>query len=403
MLTREQIAGVTKGRVVQWTQWLLFLNTFVAESVFRQRDFADKSIDLQVVLKMSIWAGTFIYCLYFVRLWMGTLTRIDKFTEILLLLVITVSCFVAPNTFVSLASAFSVVSVFLLLMMCSSLLTNKQILEALIWGGTLVGAISLVVYFAVPDFGRMKEWQGDVRVIGARLTGITGTANVAGYISAFCLLALYYYRKYLPKKIPLYYWGFVVVNFANLVLSNSRTAMAALFLSVVLGFLSRVTPSRLAALFAGLCLIIVLSVSLDHEALFSMLSRSGDATEITSGTGRAAIWAEVVKLIEMRPILGWGYASSVTVLGERSDIIGHSPTHAHNAFLQVALTTGFVGLFLFVTLIIIKLIFSCRLRDPLNVSFISFLLIDGITEPIAFLGPATTTTLASCYRSFPEV
>jgi exopolysaccharide production protein ExoQ len=380
--------------VIRATQFLLFLNTFVVESMFRQRDLGEKSIDLQVILKMGTWAFTLAFCLYFYRLWAAKMLRIDKFFELLLLFVVVLSCFYSPNIPYSLASAFSLVSVFALLFMSSFVLSNRQILWPIILGCTSVVFVSLIVYFAVPEFGRMKIWVDGREAIGSRLTGITGAANVVGYISAFCLLGLYYYRRYLPTRVPLVYWIFVGLNLIALLMSNSRTSLAALIVSVALASLVRMTSARFAAFFAIICLGIIAAVTINYDTLFSMLSRSGDASEITSGTGRTAIWSTVLHLIGERPLMGWGYASSIIILPEHSSSIGYTAAHAHNAFLQVLLTTGVFGLFAFLGVFIIKFYYALRARDPLNIAFITFLLIDGITEPIAFYGPATTSTLA---------
>lgn len=379
--------------IVKMTQFLLFWNTFAVESVFRQREFADKSIDFQILIKMGTWAFTFAFCLFFFRLWAKKMLRIDKFAEILLLIMIFISCFYAPNIPYSLASAFSLFAIFFLLFLSSFTLTNKQILWPIMLGCTTVATLSIIAYFVVPDFARMKEWVGGAHIIGPRLTGITGAANTIGYISAFCLLALYYFRHYLPKKTPLWFWTFVAINASALLMSNSRTSLIALILSIGMASLIRLNPKILAGFFTIVCLGIIIALNLDYEAVFSMLARSGDASEITTGTGRTAIWAETVKLINQRPLAGWGYASAVYVLPAHSSEIGFSITQAHNAFLQILLTTGFIGLFLFISAFAIKMYYAIKAQDSLNIAFIFFLMLVGITEPIAFGGTATTSTL----------
>jgi hypothetical protein len=150
MLTKERVAGITKG--------LLFFNAVIAESILRHREFAEKSIDFQIIVKMGMWAITFAFCAYCFRLWVGKLTRIDKFMEVLFLAIVVVACFYAPNILYSLASAFSLFSVFFLLFLSSALLKNKEILWPIILGSTLVSAVSIVVYFVNPEFGRMMSY-----------------------------------------------------------------------------------------------------------------------------------------------------------------------------------------------------------------------------------------------------
>lgn len=380
----------------KWAKWLLFLNAFLIEAVFRQRAFDDKSIDFQVTLKLILWGIVIGFCTLQYRRWGHKLLRIDNVFQLLLLTDIIASCFYSPNPSYSFGCAVSLIAVLFLLLASSSILTNREMLQPIIYGCTLVAALSIMVYFVNPNFGRMKEWVGAAHIPGGRLTGITGAANTMGYISGLSLLALYYYRLYLPKmpRFISVYWLFVLFHVAALYMSNSRTSMAALAISIAVAGLMRPTNLRLAALFLGLCVGIIGLSAVSSNDLFSMLARSGEASEIESGTGRTAIWKVTMDLIAERPWFGWGYSASTYLLPQHAAQVGFSVNQTHNAALQVALSIGFVGLGLFITLLLIKLYYSIKSGEQLNVAFIIFLLIDGITEPIAFCGVATTTTLA---------
>lgn len=377
----------------RFTKILLFVNVFVIETMFRQRSFTDKSIDLQVMIKMGLWLVTFVFCAILYRLWLKKLARIDNVFQIFLLIMIFISCFYAPNTLYSLAAVFSLLTVFSLLFLASSVLNNREIIFQIISGCTLVIALSIIVYYVDPDFGRMKEWHGNLHLPGKRMSGITGTPNTVGYISAMCLIALYYYREYLPRPLPLGYLIVVALNIFALVMSNSRTSMVALIGAITVAGILKLSPPRLAAFFIFICLTIVFFATVDLDSVFALLSRSGDPREITSGTGRSEIWKAVIALIGERPMFGWGYGSSTFILPAQREIIGESVTSAHNAILQVILSIGFVGLIFFVLVMGTKVYYSFKSREPLNIAFIVFLLIDGMTEAIAFQGVATTTTL----------
>jgi O-antigen ligase len=225
------------------------------------------------------------------------------------------------------------------------------------------------------------------------MAGISGAPNTLGYIGAFCLLALYYYRTYLIGKIPLWFWSFVAINGIALLASNSRTSLASLMGAIMIAHILRFNPALLAGFFIVVCTGIIVAFNLDYDALFTLLSRTGDPTEITTGTNRSMIWAESLRLIAERPVLGWGYASAVYVLPAHSNEIGFAITQAHNAFLQILLTTGIVGLALFLGTFAVKAYFAFKAKDSLNIAFILFLMFVGIMEPIAFGGTATTSTL----------
>jgi O-antigen ligase len=382
-----------RALVARCTQILLFINTFAAETTFRLRAYDDKSLDLQVLIKLGVWAATLVFCVAFFRLWGKRMLRVDNFFQVVLLALIVLSCFYAVNVPFSLACAFSLIAVFCLLFMSSAVLTNREIIAPIIGGGTLVSVISILVYFLIPEFGRMKEWHGGELVPGPRLAGITGTANVIGYISAFSCMALYYYRRYLPQKIPLSFWVVLAINVLALVMSNSRTSMLALAGAIAIAGLFRASPAKLASLFAGVCVVIIFCLTADLHTVFALLSRSGDASEILTATGRFSVWEVALKLIAERPLLGWGYGSMNFVLPALSSEVGFAAAHAHNAFLQVFLSIGLLGLCCFILVMGLKIYFSVKSKDQLNIAAIFFLLIDGLTEVIAFQGPATTTTL----------
>ena len=378
----------------RFIQWLIFINTFVAETMFRQRDIADKSIDLQIIIKLAVWGFTFAFCAYYYRMWVAQTRRIDRALEVLLLMIITISCFYAPSPLYSAASVFSLVAVFLLMYLSSVTLNNAQILWPFILGSSLVSFISIIVYFVNPDFGRMKEWVGGLHVPGPRLTGITGTANAIGYISALSCLAIYYFRQIDHTTKTWMIGALGALNLTALLMSNSRTALVAMVFAILAAGLVKFSPARFAAALFGFSALVLAALLVDYDALFSMLSRSGDATEIATGTGRTMIWEGTLDLVAMKPLLGWGYASSVQVFPQYIFIESYTPPHAHNAFLQVLFSIGIVGLIVFTLIFAIKLGTALWYRDKVNLAFVLFLLIDGLAEPIAFSSPVTTTALA---------
>jgi exopolysaccharide production protein ExoQ len=80
----------------------------------------------------------------------------------------------------------------------------------------------------------------------------------------------------------------------------------------------------------------------DPDIMWTLLGR--DATL----TGRTELWALVVNLISERPLLGWGYSAiwlpSEPIATAVSEYVGWAVPHAHNAWLEITLELGFVGL-----------------------------------------------------------
>ena len=86
-----------------------------------------------------------------------------------------------------------------------------------------------------------------------------------------------------------------------------------------------------------------------YQQLFDFLGKSPDAS------GRFYIWDKVLTLIEDKPILGWGWTGYWIPGVEPWDglvVINSVPMYqAHNAYLDVWLQLGLVGLGLFLLLI----------------------------------------------------
>lgn len=374
------------------TKWLLFLTGFMTCAIFRHRDYAEKSLDFQILLKLAVWGLAFAFSVACYKFWIKKLLQIDNIFLVLMLLLVAVSCTYSPNVVYSAASAFSLFAVLAIFYLAASVLTKKELLWQLIMACSTIVAISLIVYFVNPDFGRMKEWSNDVLIMTTRLSGITGTANACGFIAATALLSLYFYKRYL-QRLTFSYWFLVLMNLGALVLTHSRTSMAALVVAIFLTMLVHATPARLSALFMGICLVIIAALTIDYDTLFQLLSRSGEASEITSGTGRAEIWAFVVTLIAQKPLWGWGYASSNAIIPAAAAEIGFVASHGHNAYLQIAFCIGYIGLFLFAALIFLKIFFALKYQSQMVIGFLFLVLVDGLTEPIAFQGPVIATAL----------
>jgi len=181
---------------------------------------------------------------------------------------------------------------------------------------------------------------------------------------------------------------------ATLALSQSRTAIAILLVLTGITFTlrRRYTPFLLlgGAIVVTVVAIFVIS---DSDHFLRLLSRSGNVMELETGTGRAQIWSLVIKLAQSNFWTGQGYASTVFILPDYSDYMGHAPPHAHNMWLQLWLTTGIIGVILFGLAFVSQAIRAIIDKDGLSITFLAFVMLDGITEPSAFGGVAHLSTV----------
>lgn len=371
----------------------LFVNAFNLATIFRVREYGSNSIDFQIFIKLVIWGVTFGFCLLYAKLWLKKMFLLDNIFLFLFLCLILISCFYAPSLSYSIGCVFSLIAIFSLVFFSSCLLENRDILKTILASFTLVSILSLIIYFVYPEFGRMSEWQDGIEVLGNRLSGITGTGNTMGSLAAFALFIAFYLNKLEVSQESLYLYIFSTINFAALAMSGSKTAIVSLILSIFVGYFSQMSVARLALMFISLALILIGSTMVDFDFIFSMLSRSGDVDEITSGTGRSYIWPVVIDLINQKPFFGWGYASSVRVLPMFSNVIGHTPSHTHNLYLQILFSVGYSGFLLFVLLCMLKIYNAFKFRDDYKIAGLFFILFSGISEAYVFVGVATQATL----------
>jgi len=162
-----------------------------------------------------------------------------------------------------------------------------------------------------------------------------------------------------------------------LVMSGSRSAwliaIALLLLWLALELARRAGPRARTALLAAAPLLI-LACACAAVLLFPWIAlRLGRDPTLS---GRTAIWAQVLRAIANRPLLGYGYDAfwrGMTGPSLQIDAALHFVVeHAHNGFLEILLELGAVGL----TLVVLSLLRAARRLGPL--------LLHGDLRPVAF-------------------
>jgi O-antigen ligase len=105
----------------------------------------------------------------------------------------------------------------------------------------------------------------------------------------------------------------------------------------------RRTPRYL--LVAGAAVVVVVVGVLARGALAGLLGKSSDFT------GRGEIWTKVLGLIDQHPVVGWGWIGywwpDVHTLSDLAHRKGVTYLQAHDAYLDVWMQTGLIGLLLF--------------------------------------------------------
>ena len=284
----------------------------------------------------------------------------------------------------SLVSSISILAVFLMTITAMIHLGRELTVEVLFWSAGTFVVLSWLVYLLVPSIGIMLEPISDGE-FKERMSGLAHP-NTLGQYSAICVcLGTVLYLTCEQKNK----WVLFVTLLAAAALLNSlcRTAMVATVVALVVGYRHEIFSRRgtllsLAGLFAlGLVAVMYLSTQMSFESLFSdkiqLLTKSGDTDELFTATGRGEIWAETIRLIKQRPLLGYGPTSSKLLLGDYS-------LYTHNLILNVGLSAGVGALCLAVAMCFGRFCMLFKRRHPVADTLVVLVLTAGFFENVIF-------------------
>ena len=205
-----------------------------------------------------------------------------------------------------------------------------------------------VDYSTLDDIPKAFYWSRDLLFDGGRIQGIVGNANIlamAGLLSLIVEVA----RRVAGRSSLGGFIVWAVLAVGILALTRSSTVfVAAAAVAVVCAaawFARHGSGARRVAtavgLLAGVALAVVGAVLL-RGPLLAVLGKSPDLTN------RLDIWTTVTDLAAQRPVAGWGWVSYWAPWVEPFDdlvvIKGVTYLQAHNAWLDVFLQLGIIGL-----------------------------------------------------------
>ena len=199
-------------------------------------------------------------------------------------------------------------------------------------------------------------WSRDLLFHGGKIQGIVGNSDLLGMIALFALIV---FAIQLADGVVNRTAGIVWLTLAGatFLLTRSSTVIAALGVVIVVllfALWGRAVPqSRRVPVYATAAVVLVAgvaSVVLFWIRITALLGKSSDLT------GRTDIWGKVIHLAQERPAFGWGWISywapwvePFKGLAIRNKV---EYLQAHNAYLDVWLQIGIVGLVVFALLVL---------------------------------------------------
>lgn len=222
-------------------------------------------------------------------------------------------------------------------------------LEDLVW--VLLLSLTIIVgvgVLAEAANGTLRPWRSNYRFCG------TVHPNDQGVQCALLALAAAFAELRGTKRR---WWlrALLVLAMGGLWFTKSRTTLASFVVASAIGLIMRsrgmqrwvVLSSCLTLACLGGIAYSFVSVSVvDETANVAVMGRRKD---INSLTGRLPLWEELLKAAHRRPWLGYGYGGFWNAENtlKYSEIFAWHIPHGHNAYLDMVLSIGVVGLGLY--------------------------------------------------------
>lgn len=227
----------------------------------------------------------------------------------------------------------------------------------------------VAVYFDPMVGIHMVEEPGDGGLMGD-WRGYMAHKNMAGLITAMCVLFFLFHRGNMPRYIQL---PVLAAAIFFLAMTSSRTSVAVCAAAAVMGLMFTRYNFRYRGLAFTVLLGLVIAAAVVQNVYQDPFLRT--LNDPTAFTGRTVIWDALLRYYRDNPLLGSGYGSFWNV-GPASPMNRYGTDwlinvqQAHNGFLDLLIQVGPVGLGLvvFATMVmpIIKLLTARQVEGSMG-------------------------------------
>jgi hypothetical protein len=267
----------------------------------------------------------------------------------------------------------------------------------------LLVSLSLVAAVIYPSLVLETGYRGLIPGLNIRLHGLSSNPNAMGPI---CLVAILLEVAF-PHPDKVIRWLIILVSAVALMLTQSKTTWIAGIAALMVSFAALRLPrtmadfqnglvksttaiAAVAVVGIGLFLVILLAFG-DVSSMLSPISNSREGAELTTLTGRSAIWQVAMGEWEKNPMFGYG--PELWNAEFRSQVGMSFAYSAHNEYIQSLSRAGLIGLFaLLVYMCCIGWLAIVKTRDTNGLSLALFvmLVVRSFSET-----PLSITTLAT--------
>ena len=144
------------------------------------------------------------------------------------------------------------------------------------------------------------------------------------------------------------YAGLAVVITGALLATQTRGSVLAAAAACLLLLATRWRGSRRRDLIAVGALVVAAVGLAASEPVLTYLARGENAAQLASLNSRTALWDLALQAVQKHPLLGWGVGASRGIFLEEIGLGG-----GHNAFVNVAVDLGIIGLVVWMALVVV--------------------------------------------------
>jgi O-antigen ligase len=349
-------------------------------------DKGDVGLDTQVLAKLGMTGLAGLYGLH------GLLTRarvrqlLVSFPVAWILIILAFYFAAVPfstSPKASLVSTCTILAITLLMLTALVHLGILHTIKALFFGMAAYIAISWMLYLFVPSIGVFAEPITGGQFVH-RMSGLSHPNTLGQYSGLTVVLTVILYFSYKQRSWFILLVG--VLALAALINSFSRTSLMACFLALLVGYRHIYLQSKYIGKYillatALLLGVLVLSTQMDLgeklESKLTLLSKSDDADELTTATGRSEIWSHAIYLLKDRPATGYGAATQRFHMSEFS-------SYTHNMVLNIAFSAGYFAGIAGLLMIFGRIRALFHNRHPLSDAIVVFIIVNGLFENVIF-------------------
>lgn len=304
---------------------------------------------------------------------------VGGFAGLVGLMLLSTAWSVAPAVTITKAASMLLLGLAVAVAIPLGLRDHRDLARVIFWVG-VVAAMTVLAGLVLSATG-LVPWLDSV----GRFRGILVNANTLGYFVAPILPAIVILASQsAPGRHRAGLIVAILVIAVGLALTGSRAGAVAAVAGVTTAlFASRLTGQDRQARRA---LVVAMLGLVAAVVIFSSLNIRNESPggegffEVGTGSLRAVVWADGLRLIAERPLLGYGFATTQTLIPAAQDVSqGTILGSLHNSYLEAGLDLGWVGTIWLFLLALSGLIAAWRVaRSPGPLRWIGTVTLAGI-------------------------